>query len=187
MRKALLSLTTLALVATAAPVSAQDSLTGTATMDRHGYAEPCTHIGWIGTMEIDGHGDLDGTYGYAFSKGEDMPRAVFADGWIWWSEYLTLYDGLFERDADGLLVSCEPGEALLYGYDSGVGLTDGIFWDTGYIIDASGPFEGMEGARADQLGAFTRFHDEATLPDGNPAPVALMTELTVQPPVGPSQ
>jgi hypothetical protein len=187
MRKALMALTTLAMVATAAPVSAQDSMTGTATMDRHGYAEPCTHVGWTGTMEIDGHGDLDGTYGYAFYKGEDMPQAVFADGWIWWAEYFSLYDGLFERGADGLLVSCEPGDVLLHGYDSGVGMTDGIFWDTGYIIDANGPFEAMEGARADHLGTFDVFHPEATLPDGNPAPIGFTIGLTVQPVIEPSQ
>ena len=185
MRTALLTLTTLALVATAAPAGGQDPVTGTATMDRHGRAEPCTAISWVGTMEIDGYGGMDGTYGYALSKAEDIPTTVYTDGWLRWAEYFTLYDDVFERDADGLLVSCEPGAALLHGYDSGVGLTDGIFWDTGYIIDASGPFEGMEGARADHLGAFTRFHDEATLPDGNPAPVALMADLTVQPPIEP--
>ena len=66
-------------------------------------------------------------------------------------------------------------------------MTDGIFWDTGYIIDASGPFEGMAGARADQLGVFNRFHDEATLPDGNPAPIGFTIDLTVQPVIEPSQ
>ena len=187
MRKAVTVLTTLALAATAAPVSAQDSMTGSATMDRHGYAEPCTDIGWVGTMEIDGHGDLDGPSGYAVFKGEDMPTTVFADGWMRWAEYFSLYDGLFERDADGLLVSCEPGAALLHGYDSGVGLTDGVFWDTGYIIDPSGPFVGMECARADQLGMFDRFHDEATLPDGTPAPIGFTIDLTVQPRIEPGQ
>ena len=53
MRKKLIALTTLAMVATVVPVSAQDSVTGTATMDRHGGAEPCTAISWVGTMEID--------------------------------------------------------------------------------------------------------------------------------------
>jgi hypothetical protein len=181
MRRALPALTTLALVAIAAPVGAQDPLTGTATMDRHGGAEPCTHISWVGTMEIDGHGDMDGTYGYALSKGEDIPATVIADGWIRWAEYFTLYDGLFERDGDGLLVSCEPGAVLLHGYDSGAGLPDGAFWDTGYIIDAGGPFEGMQGLKADQLGAFTAWHPEATMPDGKPAPVAFEADLTVQP------
>jgi len=180
MRKTLIGLTTLALLATAAPAGAQDSVTGAATMDRHGGAEPCTHISWVGTMGIDGHGDMDGTYGYALSKAEDIPATVIADGWMRWAEYFTLYDGLFERDADGLLVSCEPGTVLLHGYDSGVGLPDGSFWDTGYIIDASGPFEGMDGARADQLGVFTVWHEEATMPDGKPAPVAFTADLTVQ-------
>jgi hypothetical protein len=180
MRKALLTLTTLTLVATAAPVSAQDAVTGTATMDKHGRAEPCPTISWVGSMEIDGHGDMDGTYGFALSKAEDIPPSVFAHGWMRWAEYFTLYDGLFERDADGLLVSCEPGAALLYGYDSGVGLPDGIFWDTGHIIDASGPFEGMVGARADQLGEFTAWSDEATKGD-QPAPIAFTADLTVQP------
>jgi hypothetical protein len=187
MRKALTALATVAMVATAAPVSAQDSVIGTATMDRHGYTEPCTHVGWIGTMEIDGHGDMDGTYGYALSKDEDIPATVIADGWLRWAEYLTLYDGLFEQDADGLLVACEPGAVLLRGYDSGVGLPDGSFWDTGYIIDANGPFEGMEGARADQLGAFTDWHEEATMPDGKPAPVAFTASLTIQPQAESSQ
>ncbi len=181
MRKVLMALTTLAMTATAAPVSAQDSVTGTATMDRHGGAEPCPGISWVGTMEIDGHGDMDGTFGYALSKAEDIPATVYEDGWIRWAEYFTLSDGMFERDADGLLVSCEPGAALLHGYDSGVGQPDGAFWDTGYIIDASGIFEGMGGARADQLGAFTVWHDEATMPDGKPAPVAFTVELMVQP------
>ena len=186
MRKALTALTALAMVSTAAPVSAQDSVTGSATMDKHGRAEPCTHISWVGTMEIDGHGDLDGTYGYALHKAEDIPPSVVADGWMRWAEYFTLYDGVFEHDADGLLVSCEPGAALLHGYDSGVGLADGIFWDTGYIIDASGPFEGMAGARADQLGEFTAWHDEKMKGD-RPAPVAFTADLTVQPLVEPGQ
>ncbi|MGD8485109.1 MAG: hypothetical protein PVG27_03225 [Chloroflexota bacterium] len=181
MRKALLALTTLAMMATAAPVSAQDSVTGTATMARHGGAEPCTAISWVGTMEIDGHGDMDGTYGYALSKAEDIPATVIADGWLRWAEYFTLYDSVFEQDADGLLVSCEPGAVLLHGYDSGVGLTDGMFWDTGYIIEAGGPFEGMAGARADQLGEFNVWSDEATMPDGKPAPVGFTVDLTIQP------
>lgn len=187
MRKAWIALTAMAMVATAVPVSAQDSVMGTATMDRHGGAEPCPAISWVGTMEIDGHGDMDGTYGYALSKAEDIPATVIADSWLRWAEYFTLYDGVFERDADGLLVACEPGAALLHGYDSGVGLPDGIFWDTGYVIDASGPFEGMEGARADQLGVFDRFHEEATMPDGKPAPIAFTADLTVQPPTEPGQ
>ena len=181
MRKTLLALTTLAMVATVAPASAQDSVSGTATMDRHGGAEPCPSISWVGMMEIDGHGDMDGTYGFALSKAEDIPATVIADSWLRWAEYFTLYDAVFERDAEGLLVSCEPGAVLLHGYDSGVGLTDGSFWDTGYIIAAGGPFDGMAGARADQLGAFTAWHDEATMPDGKPAPVAFTADLTVQP------
>jgi hypothetical protein len=181
MRKALIALTTLAMVAIAAPAGAQDSVTGTSTMDRHGGAEPCTAISWVGTMEIDGHGDLDGTYGYALSKAEDIPATVIADGWMRWAEYFTLYDAVFEHDADGTLVACEPGAVLLHGYDSGVGQSDGTFWDTGYIIDAGGPFEGMVGARADQLGAFTVWSEEATMPDGKPAPVAFTADLTVQP------
>lgn len=186
MRKTLIALTTLALVAAAAPVNAEDSVTGTATMDKHGRAEPCTAISWVGSMEIDGYGDLDGTYGYALSKAEDIPPSVVADGWLRWAEYFTLYDGLFERDADGLLVSCEPGAVLLHGYDSGVGLTDGNFWDTGYIIDAGGPFESMVGARADQLGVFTAWSDEATKGD-MPAPIAFTADLTVGPQSEPSQ
>lgn len=127
-RKASTVLTTLAVVATAAPVSAQDSVTGTATMDRHGGAEPCTAISWVGTMEIDGHGDPDGTYGYAHSTAEDIPATVIADGWLRWAEDFTLYAGLFERGADGLIVSCEPGLVLLHGYESGVGVADGSRW-----------------------------------------------------------
>ena len=187
MRKALIALTTLAMVAAAAPVSAQDSVTGTATMVRHGGAEPCTDISWVGTMGIDGHGDMDGTYGFALSKAEDIPATVIADGWLRWAEYFTLYGGVFERDADGALVSCEPGAMLLHGYDSGVGQAGGNFWDTGYILEAGGRFEGMEGARADQLGAFTRWSDEKTMPDGEPAPIAFTADLTVQPGTEPSQ
>ena len=75
----------------------------------------------------------------------------------------------------------------MHGYDSGVGLTDGMFWDTGYIIDAGGSFAGLGGARADQLGTFTVWHDEATMPDGKPAPVAFTADLVVQPPTELSQ
>jgi hypothetical protein len=181
MYRTVVALTTLTLVAMAAPVSAQDSVTGTATMARHGGAEPCTAISWVGAMEIDGHGDMDGTYGYALSKAEDIPPTVLLDGWMRWAEYFTLYDGMFERDVDGTLVSCEPGAVLLHGYDSGVGQADGTFWDTGYIIDAGGQFEGLAGARADQLGAFDVWSDEATMPDGKPAPLGFTADLTVQP------
>jgi len=181
MRKVLMSLTILAMAATAAPVSAQDAVTGTTTMAVHARAEPCTAISWMGTLEIDGHGAMDGTYGFALSKAENIPATVFADGWWRWAEYFTVYDGLFERDGEGLVVSCEPGAVLLHGYDTGVGEPDGDFWDTGYVIDADGPFEGMEGARADQFGTFTEWSVTDITPEGEPFPTAFTVDLVIQP------
>ena len=38
---------------------------------------------------------MDGTYGYAPSKAEDIPATVIADSWLRWAEYFTLYDAVF--------------------------------------------------------------------------------------------
>ena len=180
----LISLVLLGVLATAMPASAAPLASGEGEMVRHagfrGDDAACPHISWIGSLEISDSEGMDGTYGITLSKAEIIPETVFTEEWWWWAEYFTVFDGLFEFDEAGSAIECEPGAVLLHGYDSGVGQATGKFWDTGYLIEASGPFEGMEGAKVDQLGTFTEWHDEATLPNGQPAPVAFTIDFIVE-------
>jgi len=180
MRRFLAPMVIVGVMVMALPVSAAESVSGESKMTLHGRAEPCTNMSWVGTLDVSGSGDTAGTYGLALQKKDDLPASQFIDGWWRWAEYFTVYDQTFEVDDEGLIVDCEPGTALLHGYDSGVGLPDGDFWDTGYIIEAAGPFEGLEGAKADQLGTFTVFSDTKTTPDGKPFPVGFETTFTVE-------
>jgi hypothetical protein len=185
MRRFAISLVAVGLLAVRAPASAQGPVEGTVTaVESAGWdVGPCPGIGWVGTLEISGHGDMDGTYGfqlYHTDFGNDT-NSLMVDDWWRWSEYFAVHDALFELDEESFIVDCEPGEVVLQGYDSGVGsLALNEFWDTGYVATAGGPFEGFEGARTFQLGTFTAFNEEISMPDGNASPTAFEASFRVE-------
>ncbi len=185
MRRSMVLVVAACAAMTAAPASAQGPVEGTTSMVEYlGFGgEQCPEVAWVGTLEVSDSGDLDGTYGFTLyhtAFGEDT-NSVFVDGWWRWSEYFAVRDGLYELDEEGLLVDCEPGELLLQGFDTGVGNTQvNRFWDTGYAAQASGPFEGMAGAKVDQIGTFTVFNDELSNPDGSPYPTAFEAKILIE-------
>ena len=185
MRTLVIPLLAVGLLAVAAPAGAQGPVEGNVTVVEPAGWEtgPCPGIGWVGTLEISGHGDMDGSYGFQLCHtdfGTDT-NSVFVDDWWRWSEYFAVHDALFELDDTGNIVDCEPGEVVLQGYDSGVGsLAINEFWDTGYVAMAAGPFEGLEGARTFQLGRFTAFNEEIRMPDGNAYPTAFEASFRVE-------
>ena len=185
MRKVIASLAAVGLLALAAPVGAEGPVEGTVrVVEPAGWdVGPCPGIGWVGELEISGYGEMDGMYGfqlYHTDFGTDT-NSVFVDDWWRWSEYFAVHDAPFELDEDGNIVDCEPGEVVLQGYDGGVGnLTLNEFWDTGYVAMAAGPFEGLEGAMTFQLGHFTEFNEEITMPDGNAYPTAFEASFRVK-------
>lgn len=185
MRRLLLPIVVLAVLAMAPPASASPLVSGEGEMVQHagfrGGDAACPHISWVGSLEVSDSEGMDGTYGITLSKAEIIPTTVFHEGWWWWAEYFTVFDGLFEFDEAGSIIECEPGDVMLHGYDTGVGQPGGKFWDTGYLIVASGPFEGMEGAKVDQLGTFTEWFADRTTPEGDPFPSTFTIDFIVEP------
>jgi len=185
MRRFVISVVVIGLLTVAAPASAQGPVEGSvAVVEPAGWdVGPCPGIGWVGTLDISGHGDMDGTYGfqlYHTDFGTDTD-SVMVDDWWRWSEYFAVHDALFELDEEGIIVDCEPGAVVLQGYDSGVGsLALNEFWDTGYVAMAAGPFEGLEGAMTFQRGYFTEFIEDITMPDGNAYPTAFEASFRVE-------
>jgi len=185
MRRIVVAMAVVGLLGAAAPTSAQGPVEGTVAVVEHVGWEvgPCPGVGWVGTLEISGQGEMDGTYGfklYHTDFGTDT-NSVFVDDWWRWSEYFAVHDALFELDEDGNIVDCGPGEVVLQGYDSGVGsLGLNEFWDTGYVAMAAGPFAGLEGSRTFQLGHFTEFNEAITMPDGNAYPTAFEASFRVE-------
>ena len=184
MRRFLIPIVIVGVLAMALPASASPLVSGDGEMFRHagfrGEEAACPHISWVGSLEISDSEGMDGTYGITLSKADIIPQTVFEDGWWWWAEYFTVFDGLFEFDEAGSVIECEPGAVMLHGYDSGVGQAGSKFWDTGYLIEAAGPFEGMEGAKVDQLGTFTEWSDDMQTPDGDPFPNAFTIDFIVE-------
>jgi hypothetical protein len=186
MRRSAIPVIVACALALAAPASAQGPVEGVVeTVENIGWeVGPCPGIGWVGTLDISGSDGMDGTYGFELFHrdfGNDTNSVFAEDDWWRWSEYFAVRDALYEFDEEGFIVDCEPGAVLLQGYDTGVGsLALNEFWDTGYVAEASGPFEGLTGARTFQLGEFTAWNDAITMPDGNPSPTAFKASFRVE-------
>jgi hypothetical protein len=107
----------------------------------------CPGISWFGTIELAGT-----TYGMALYP---LPGRVtgqgtishYEEGWRVWTGSFTI------DDADKSLVSCEPGEVVLSGVDSGiVTLRTGKFRSNGTVDEADDLFAQWRGRRVHQDG-----------------------------------
>ena len=113
-------------------------------------------INWWGTIDI--IGDDHGAYGMALYN-IGVP-AVFNGSTFHWEEGFGIWTGLFDRDGDGFIDNCEPGDMVLSGTDKGVTSFAGIanspnpgFHSTGTVLTASGPFDGWQGRFVFQEGS----------------------------------
>ena len=138
-------------VVVAAPVSAKNPLRGEQVLALNQDAEGnfglygCPEISWFGTVVLD-----DTTYGMALYP----IGSVFPGKTQHWEESWTIFSEEFTVEG-GELVSCEPGDVVLSGYEKGViAFTNphGKFHMTGIVEDASGPYEEWIGRRSYQEG-----------------------------------
>jgi hypothetical protein len=136
-------------VVVAAPVSAKNPLRGEQVMalnqdDQGNFGlYGCPGISWFGAIVLD-----DTTYGMALYPISD----VFPGGTQHWEENWTIFSEEFMVEGDEL-VSCEPGDVVLSGYEKGViAFALPTFHMTGIVEDASGPYEEWIGRRSYQEG-----------------------------------
>jgi len=145
----LLAIVAVLLTVIAAPVSAKNPLRGEQVLTLNQDAEGnfglygCSEISWFGTIVID-----DTAYGMAlYPLGSVFPGVTQH-----WEENWRIFTGEFMVEGD-VLVSCEPGIAVLSGYEKGVGaFPSPNFHMTGIVEDASDPFGEWIGRRSYQEG-----------------------------------
>ena len=91
----------------------------------------CEEISWFGSIDIEGT-----TYGMALYPlpGRTTGTVLhYEEGWKVWTDEFTL--------TDGVLDTCEPGEYLLSGTDTGAGsFKNGTFRSNGTVDEAFEPF-----------------------------------------------
>ena len=105
----------------------------------------CPEISWFGTIELAGT-----TYGMALYP---LPGRItshvlhYEEAWAVWTEPFTLTGGMID--------SCEPGDVVLAGLDSGTGSFKGPkFRSNGTVDEAAEPFAHWLGRRVHQDGTF---------------------------------
>jgi hypothetical protein len=119
---------------------------------------------WVGTVTLDGE-----TYGIAFfNTGTGKPFAEKPGRNLFFEETWTVYEELDFAFEDGFLVTFEPGDVLMSGYDSGVSVSaNSTFRMSGDIRVANGEFAAWLGRGAHMMGAMELYppdHDHAGLP-----------------------
>jgi hypothetical protein len=145
-------------VMVAAPAGAKEPLRGDQTMvlnqdmttgDFGLYG--CSDLSWFGSVVIDGE-----TYGMALYP---LPGRLtgngnvlhYTEGWkVWTGEFTLSFDPVTEWF---YLNDCTPGEYVLSGIDSGVGIeTNAKFVSNGSVDEAASPFEEWLGRHVHQDG-----------------------------------
>ena len=95
MRRFVISVVVIGLLTVAAPASAQGPVEGSvAVVEPAGWdVGPCPGIGWVGTLDISGHGDMDGTYGFQLYHTDFGSLALNE---FWDTGYVAMAAGPFE-------------------------------------------------------------------------------------------
>lgn len=158
-RTLVLSLAVVVLVgATAVPLNAKQPVRGDQTMVLNEDPDTlelgfygCDGISWFGSIEIDETIYGMALYPLALNVNASGTLFHYEEGWKVWDEEFTLtYDEGAQRY---YLDSCEPGDVLLSGTDSGVWTAKtGKFRSNGTVEDAMEPFGDWLGRHVHQDG-----------------------------------
>lgn len=105
---------------------------------------------WVGTITID-----EVEYGMAFfNTGNGKPFAEHPGPNVFFEETWVIYDELdLEFNPAGEVVSFEPGEVVLAGYDAGITtVKNSKYHMNGYVHDAEGDFAHWMGRSVHMMG-----------------------------------